>query len=55
MLSRQKSLLRSLYYMVRDFAVLASLYVAYPAFESRGWGALFVWWNLAGACGGPRA
>lgn len=46
--TQQKSLLRSLFYMIRDFGILAALYYAYPAFESRGLGGLFVWWNLTG-------
>lgn len=45
----QKSLPKSLYYMVRDFAALWALYKVYPQVEQYGLPGLFVWWNLAGA------
>lgn len=45
----QKSLPRSLFYMVRDFAALAGLYYVYPKVQEYGLPGLFVWWNLAGA------
>lgn len=44
----QKSLPWSLYYMFRDFALLAVLYFVYPRAEAYGLPGLFVWWNLAG-------
>ncbi|TFJ86925.1 hypothetical protein NSK_002013 [Nannochloropsis salina CCMP1776] len=45
----QKSLLRSVYYMLRDFAALAALYIIYPSVQANfGLAGLFVWWNLAG-------
>nr|AQX92138.1 Om [Nannochloropsis oceanica] len=45
----QKSLLRSFYYMLRDFAALAALYFVYPTVQAKyGLPGLFVWWNLAG-------
>ena len=45
----QKSLLRSVYYMLRDFAALAALYLIYPTVQAKyGLPGLFVWWNLAG-------
>ena len=46
---QQKSLLRSVYYMLRDFAALAALYFIYPTVQAKyGLPGLFVWWNLAG-------
>jgi len=51
--SLQKSLLRSFYYMLRDFAALAALYFVYPTVQAKyGLPGLFVWWNLAGREGG---
>ena len=48
----QKSLFRSVYYMLRDFAVLAALYFIYPTVQAKyGLPGLFVWWNLAGTRG----
>lgn len=44
----KKSLPKSLYYMVRDFAALWALYKVYPQVEQYGLPGLFVWWNLAG-------
>lgn len=44
----EKSLWRSLYYMFRDFAILAGLYSVYDIVAARGHAALFVWWNLTG-------
>lgn len=44
----EKSLVRSLFYMVRDMACLMGLQYIYPRHVAGSWPLTIVWWNAKG-------
>mmetsp|Transcript_6373 Transcript_6373/g.9548 ORF Transcript_6373/g.9548 Transcript_6373/m.9548 type:complete len:374 (+) Transcript_6373:128-1249(+) len=44
----EKSLVRSLFYMLRDFSAIYALWKAYPMYVEGNWPLTFVWWNAMG-------
>eukprot|EP00611_Tribonema_gayanum_P007390 TRINITY_DN1675_c0_g1_i4.p1 TRINITY_DN1675_c0_g1~~TRINITY_DN1675_c0_g1_i4.p1 ORF type:complete len:297 (-),score=65.55 TRINITY_DN1675_c0_g1_i4:268-1158(-) len=43
-----KSLVKSLFYMVRDMGLICALWKAYPVYVEGNWPLTFVWWNAMG-------
>ena len=44
----EKSLVKSMFYMLRDMGLIYGLYKLYPVYVAGNWPLTFLWWNATG-------